>query len=87
MWMFVDIPKGFIPDQDTDQMQVITEAAQGTSYYQMVEYEKQIAQTCAAGSERGVADGQRRRHHRVRTWAVRITGNWWCTSSRATSAS
>ena len=45
MYMFVTIPKGFIPDQDTDQLQVITEAAQGTSYYQMVEYEQQIAQT------------------------------------------
>ena len=43
MWMFVDIPKGFIPDQDTDQMQIYTEAAQGTSVYQMMEYEKQIA--------------------------------------------
>src|SRR5437667_3283565 len=26
------VPKGFIPDQDTDQIPVITEAAQGTSY-------------------------------------------------------
>ena len=43
LYMFVSIPKGFIPDQDTDQMQVYTEAAQGTSYYQMVEYEKKIA--------------------------------------------
>ena len=37
LYMFVNIPKGFIPDQDTDQLTVITEAAQGTSYYQMVE--------------------------------------------------
>src|SRR5215467_6654842 len=44
MWMFVDIPKGFIPDQDTDQMQIYTEAAQGTSYYQMRDYVQQIAQ-------------------------------------------
>ena len=43
MYMFVTIPKGFIPDQDTDQLQVYTEAAQGTSYYQMVNYEQQIA--------------------------------------------
>ncbi len=45
--MFVNIPKGFIPDQDTDQLTVITEAAQGTSYYQMVDYEQQIAQMVA----------------------------------------
>jgi HAE1 family hydrophobic/amphiphilic exporter-1 len=43
MYMFVDIPKGFIPDQDTDQMQIYTEASQGTSVYQMMEYEKQVA--------------------------------------------
>jgi hydrophobic/amphiphilic exporter-1 (mainly G- bacteria), HAE1 family len=43
IWMFMDIPKGFIPDQDTDQISVITEALQGTSFYQMVDYQKQIA--------------------------------------------
>jgi len=45
MWMFVEIPTGFIPDQDTDQMQIYTEAAQGTSYYQMMTYVKQIAES------------------------------------------
>ena len=43
MVMFVKIPKGFIPDQDTDQIYAVTEAAQGTSFYQMVEYQKTIA--------------------------------------------
>ena len=43
VFMFVDIPKGFIPEQDTDQLLAITEAAQGTSYSQMVEYQKEIA--------------------------------------------
>ncbi len=43
IWMFMDIPKGFIPDQDTDQISVITEALQGTSYYQMVQYQLQVA--------------------------------------------
>jgi HAE1 family hydrophobic/amphiphilic exporter-1 len=42
-YLFVKIPKGFIPDQDTDQLAVTTEAAQGTSYYEMVGYQKQIA--------------------------------------------
>ena len=41
--LFVKIPKGFIPDQDTDQIYAVTEAAQGTSYYQMVEYQQAIA--------------------------------------------
>ncbi len=43
-WMFVDIPKGFIPDQDTDQMIAITEAAQGTSYEQMVKYQSAVSE-------------------------------------------
>jgi HAE1 family hydrophobic/amphiphilic exporter-1 len=43
MVMFVRIPKGFIPDQDTDQIYAVTEAAQGTSFYQMIEYQKAIA--------------------------------------------
>jgi hydrophobic/amphiphilic exporter-1 (mainly G- bacteria), HAE1 family len=43
VYMFINIPKGFIPDQDTDQLSVITEAAQGTSFYQMAEYQKLVA--------------------------------------------
>src|SRR5581483_10381351 len=43
VYMFGIIPKGFIPDQDTDQIYAVTEAAQGTSFYQMVEYQKAIA--------------------------------------------
>jgi hydrophobic/amphiphilic exporter-1 (mainly G- bacteria), HAE1 family len=42
--MFAKIPKGFIPDQDTDQIYAVTEAAQGTSYYQMVDYQKRVAE-------------------------------------------
>ncbi len=43
-WLFVAVPKGFIPEQDTDQMTVITEAQEGTSFTQMVEYQNQIAE-------------------------------------------
>jgi len=42
-WMFLKIPKGFIPDQDTDQFIAVTEAAQGTSFTQMCEYQNAIA--------------------------------------------
>ena len=41
--LFVIIPKGFIPDQDTDQISVTTEAAQGTSYDRLVEYQDRVA--------------------------------------------
>jgi HAE1 family hydrophobic/amphiphilic exporter-1 len=34
--LFVIVPKGFIPDQDTDQITVTTEAAQGTSFDNLV---------------------------------------------------
>jgi HAE1 family hydrophobic/amphiphilic exporter-1 len=41
--LFVVVPKGFIPDQDTDQIAVTTEAAQGTSYDKLVEYQSNVA--------------------------------------------
>jgi hydrophobic/amphiphilic exporter-1 (mainly G- bacteria), HAE1 family len=47
VYMFMTIPKGFIPDQDTDQLHIITEAQQGTSYYQMVDFEQKIAKAVA----------------------------------------
>jgi hydrophobic/amphiphilic exporter-1 (mainly G- bacteria), HAE1 family len=48
VYLFIKIPKGFIPDQDTDQLAVITEAAQGTSYYQMVQYQNEVAEIVRA---------------------------------------
>src|SRR5262249_52213608 len=42
--LFVVVPKGFIPDQDTDQISVTTEAAQGTSYAKLVEYQGEVAE-------------------------------------------
>src|SRR6185369_14818124 len=41
--LFIVVPKGFIPDQDTDQIAVTTEAAQGTSYEKLVEYQGEVA--------------------------------------------
>src|SRR6516165_8025680 len=46
-YLFVRIPKGFIPAQDTDQIAAVTEASQGTSFYKMVEYQDQISQVIA----------------------------------------
>src|SRR4051794_12640271 len=42
--LFVVVPKGFIPEQDTDQISVTTEAAQGTSYAKLVEYQREVAE-------------------------------------------
>jgi HAE1 family hydrophobic/amphiphilic exporter-1 len=41
--MFGVVPKGFIPEQDNDSMNVNVQAAQGTSYYDMVGYTAKIA--------------------------------------------
>jgi HAE1 family hydrophobic/amphiphilic exporter-1 len=42
--LLVVVPKGFIPEQDTDQIAVTTEAAQGTAYDKLVEYQGQVAE-------------------------------------------
>jgi HAE1 family hydrophobic/amphiphilic exporter-1 len=41
--LFVVVPKGFIPNQDTDQISVTTEAAQGASYDELVKYQGEVA--------------------------------------------
>jgi hydrophobic/amphiphilic exporter-1 (mainly G- bacteria), HAE1 family len=42
-YLFDKVPKGFIPDNDQDQLQVSMQAAQGTSFYKLVEYQKRLA--------------------------------------------
>src|SRR5437016_2662188 len=42
VWMFLVIPKGFIPPQDTNQIAGVTEAAQGISFYQLIDYERDV---------------------------------------------
>jgi HAE1 family hydrophobic/amphiphilic exporter-1 len=41
--MFGVVPKGFIPEQDNDTLNISVQAAQGTSYYDMVAYVGNIA--------------------------------------------
>jgi HAE1 family hydrophobic/amphiphilic exporter-1 len=41
--MFEIVPKGFIPDQDNDSLNVNVQSAQGTSYYDMVRNIGQVA--------------------------------------------
>src|SRR5262245_9906844 len=42
--LFVVVRKGFIPDQDTDQIAVTTEAAQGTSFDNLVRHQDEVAE-------------------------------------------
>jgi HAE1 family hydrophobic/amphiphilic exporter-1 len=41
--LFIVVPKGFIPEQDASQIAITTEAAQGTAYGKLVEYQDQVA--------------------------------------------
>ncbi|HMD77578.1 MAG TPA: efflux RND transporter permease subunit [Terracidiphilus sp.] len=43
-WLYFAVPKGFIPDTDNDNFSVQTEAAQGTSFYQMMKYQQVVSQ-------------------------------------------
>ncbi|MEO8218741.1 MAG: multidrug efflux RND transporter permease subunit [Acidobacteriota bacterium] len=42
-WLFVIIPKGFLPSEDQGQIFISTEAAQGISYEEMIRHQKAIA--------------------------------------------
>ncbi|HEU4390731.1 MAG TPA: efflux RND transporter permease subunit, partial [Blastocatellia bacterium] len=43
IYLFIAIPKGFVPSQDTGQISGVTEAAQDISYEAMVKHQQQIA--------------------------------------------
>jgi hydrophobic/amphiphilic exporter-1 (mainly G- bacteria), HAE1 family len=42
--LFIQMPKGFLPTEDTDQLQVNTEAAQGISFEAVAERQQQVAE-------------------------------------------
>src|SRR5258705_565932 len=42
-YLYVIVPKGFITDPDNDNFNIQVEAAQGTSYYQMVKYVEMVS--------------------------------------------
>ena len=42
--LFVRMPKGFLPNEDTDQLQVTTEAVQGISFEAVAERQQQVAE-------------------------------------------
>jgi hydrophobic/amphiphilic exporter-1 (mainly G- bacteria), HAE1 family len=46
-YLYTAVPKGFIPDTDNDNFNVQTEAAEGTSYYQMVKYQERVSRIIA----------------------------------------
>ena len=42
-YLYVLVPKGFIPDTDNDQLYISSEAVQGTAFLQMARYQKMVA--------------------------------------------
>jgi HAE1 family hydrophobic/amphiphilic exporter-1 len=44
VFLFIKIPKGFIPSEDSGQFSVITEAREGISFSSMVEHQKAVAE-------------------------------------------
>lgn len=47
-YLFMIIPKGFLPNEDQGNIFAITEAPQGTSFEKMVEYQQQVADILVA---------------------------------------
>jgi hydrophobic/amphiphilic exporter-1 (mainly G- bacteria), HAE1 family len=43
IYLFERVPKGFVPDTDSDQLNLNLITSEGTSYYQMLEYQKRVA--------------------------------------------
>ncbi len=43
-WLFIKMPMGFLPTEDTGQIFAFTEAAQGISFDDMVQHQKQLAE-------------------------------------------
>ena len=66
IYMFYAIPKGFLPQEDADQMLMFTRAAQGISYDAMVEHQQPLASDHQARSERHRVTSPASAHRAVR---------------------
>ncbi len=43
-WLFVKVPKGFLPDEDTSQVFTVTETPQGTAYPELLKRQEAVVQ-------------------------------------------
>ena len=50
IWLFIVVPKGFIPSEDTGTISGSTEMVEGTSYADMVRHQQQVADILRADS-------------------------------------
>jgi HAE1 family hydrophobic/amphiphilic exporter-1 len=47
VWLFVKVPKGFLPSEDTGQIRAITQGVEGMSPFAMMERQQQLARIAA----------------------------------------
>ena len=47
IWLYIVIPKGLLPQQDTGVIIGVTDAAQNISFEAMIEAQQAIAESCA----------------------------------------
>ena len=93
--MFGVVPKGFIPDQDNDSLNVNLQAAQGTSFYDMVGVRRSGSPTSSSRTRTSTAflRQHRRRHSasmnraRVQRAADAARASVRCRRSRSRSSS
>ncbi len=50
-YLFVKMPKGFLPDEDIGQIRVNTEAAEGVSFADLMRYQQQVADVLKADQD------------------------------------
>jgi hydrophobic/amphiphilic exporter-1 (mainly G- bacteria), HAE1 family len=70
IYLYRVVPKGFIPEVDNDSLMATVEAAQGTSYYQIVDYVQRAANIVGKDPD-------------VDTFFVSVGGNYGGTSNTA----
>ena len=64
IWLYIIIPKGFVPEQDTGLIAGVTDAAQDISFDNMSALQQKVADIIAERSRRGQRHQPRRRRHR-----------------------
>ena len=82
-YLFVIIPKGFIPNEDTGQVFAFTEAAQDISFDAMMEHQRAVADIVSAAAQRR-ATSCRRSAPSGSSVVAATPGASSCASSRAT---
>ena len=60
VWLFLHIPKGFLPSEDREQISGSTEAVEGISYKSMFEHQQAVAAVLCEKAGGGLVHVERR---------------------------